>query len=108
MRKEKKDEEFYQRYKQKQESNKRKRKEEYEKESFNLNSFIKGCNMDLKDVPKDIINLYHNFSLEDYKKLSRNYHPDKGSGKQEYMQILNGIKDYHKPNNQGNDETWMK
>jgi len=83
-------------------------KEEYEKESFNLNSFIKGCNMDLKDVPKDIINLYHNFSLEDYKKLSRNYHPDKLSGKQEYMYILNGIKDYHKPNNQGNDETWMK
>ena len=65
VRKEKKDEEFYQRYKQKQESNKRKRKEE---ETFNLNEFIKECNMDLKDVPKDIINLHSNFTLEDYKK----------------------------------------
>jgi hypothetical protein len=64
--------------------------------------------MKLKDVPKDIINLHYDFSMKKYKMLSRNYHPDKSFGKQEYMIILNGIRDHHNPNNLGNDETWIK
>ena len=75
---------------------------------FNLKPFIEEYNMDLKDVPKDIMNLNQNFTIEDYKKLSRKYHPDKLSGKQDFMYILNGIRDHYVPNKQENDETWTK
>ena len=96
----------YQKYKQ-QRQEQRNEQEEYKK-PFNLNEFIKECGLKLKDVPKDIKNLYYDFSMKKYKILSRNYHPDKSSGKQEYMIILNGIRDHHNPNNLGNDETWIK
>lgn len=94
----------YQKYKQQRQEQ---QQEEY-KNPFNLNEFIKECGLKLKDVPKDIKNLYYDFSMKKYKILSRNYHPDKLSGKQEYMIILNGIRDHHNPNNLGNDETWIK
>jgi hypothetical protein len=55
-----------------------------------------------------ISNLNHKFTIEDYKKLSRKYHPDKLSGKQDFMYILNGIRDHYVPNKQENDETWTK
>ena len=75
---------------------------------FDLKPFIKEYNMELKDVPKDIMSLNHEFSLEDYKKLSRKYHPYKFSGKEDFMYILNGIRYHYVPNEQGNDETWTK
>jgi len=94
----------YQKYKQQRQQQ---QQEEYKK-PFNLNEFIKECGLKLKDVPKDIKNLYYDFSMKKYKILSRNYHPDKSSSKQEYMIILNGIRDHHNPNNLENDETWIK
>ena len=72
-----------------------------------LKSFIEDFNMKLKDVPKDIMNLNHKFSLEDFKQLSRKYHPDK-SDKQEYMYILNKIRDHYIKREVKNDETWTK
>ena len=78
------------------------------KKVFNLKPFIEEYNMEMKDVPKDIMNLNHKFTIEDYKKLSRKYHPDKLSGKQNFMYILNGIRDHYVPNKPGNDETWTK
>uniref|UniRef100_A0A6C0FB45 J domain-containing protein n=1 Tax=viral metagenome TaxID=1070528 RepID=A0A6C0FB45_9ZZZZ len=75
---------------------------------FDLKPFIEEYNMKLKDVPKDIMNLNHKFSLEDYKKLSRKYHPDKLSGKQDFMYILNGIRDHYIKREVKNDETWTK
>ena len=75
---------------------------------FDLEPFIKEYNMKLKDVPKDIMNLNHKFTIEDYKKLSRKYHPDKLSGKQDYMYILNGIRDHYVKREVNHDETWTK
>ncbi len=89
-------------------SEKNKSEEEVNKEPFDLKPFIKEFNMKLKDIPKDIMSLNHMFSLEDYKKLSRKYHPDKLSGKQDFMYILNGIRYHYVPNKQENDETWIK
>jgi hypothetical protein len=78
------------------------------KKTFNLKPFIEEYNMKLKDVPKDIMNLNHKFTIEDYKKLSRKYHPDKLSGKQDFMYILNGIRDHYIKREVKHDETWTK
>ena len=77
-------------------------------EDDNVKKFIKGYDMKMKDVPKEIKNLIYKFSLEDYKKLSRKYHPDKLSGKQEFMYILNGIRDHYIKREVNHDETWTK
>ena len=104
------------------EENKRKRsKENYNNRSYNrlpdqgdkkkvfdLKPFIEEYNMEMKDVPKDIMNLNHKFTIEDYKKLSRKYHPDKLSGKQDFMYILNGIRDHYVKREVNHDETWTK
>ncbi len=104
------------------EENKRQRsKKDYNKRSYNwlpdqddkkrlfdLKPFIEDYNMEMKDVPKDIINLNHKFTIEDYKKLSRKYHPDKLSGKQDFMYILNGIRDHYVKREVNHDETWTK
>jgi hypothetical protein len=81
--------------------------EDDNKGPVDLKSFIEDFNMKLKDVPKDIMNLNHKFSLEDFKQLSRKYHPDK-SDKQEYMYILNKIRDHYIKREVKNDETWTK
>jgi len=82
--------------------------EDDNKGGFNLKPFIEEYNMKLKDVPKDIMNLNHNFTIEDFKQLSRKYHPDKLSGKQDFMYILNGIRDHYIKREVNHDETWTK
>ncbi len=78
------------------------------KKIFDLKPFIEEFNMKLKDVPKDIMNLNHKFTIEDYKQLSRKYHPDKLSGKHDFMYILNGIRDHYIKRDANHDETWTK
>ena len=85
-----------------------KRKEDDNKGPVDLKSFIEDFNMKLKDVPKDIINLNHKFTIEDFKQLSRKYHPDKLSGKQDFMYILNEIRDHYIKRDIKHDETWTK
>lgn len=89
--KSRKKEEEYQKWYEQQEPKRRGEK----KDIYDLKPFIKEYQMKIKDVPKDIISLNHNFNIKDYKNLSRNYHPDKLSGKSEYMYILNAIKDHY-------------
>jgi len=82
--------------------------EDDNKGPVDLKSFIEEFNMKLKDVPKDIMNLNHKFTIEDFKQLSRKYHPDKLSGKQDYMYILNEIRDHYIKRDVKHDETWTK
>tara|TARA_B100000123_G_C25682666_1_gene407119 strand:- start:60 stop:947 length:888 start_codon:yes stop_codon:yes gene_type:complete len=91
-----------------QRSNKKNKREDNIKSPVDLKPFIEEFNMKLKDVPNDIMNLNHNFTLEEYKKLSRTYHPDKLSGKQDFMYILNEIRDHYIKREVNHDETWTK
>ena len=65
-----------------------------------------------KGTPRDIKNLFYNFSMKQWKRLQRKYHPDKRVGDCVgdcvETKILNNIKDYRNFNEMLPDETWRK
>jgi len=80
-------------------------------ESENIQGLLKFLKFKKEELPDDICEIIDDsddFDKSKWKKLCMKYHPDKYKGDENYIILLNNIKDYYEPNVMEKDETWTK